>query len=93
MKSFFSNQDKFDGWGEAFYENGSIYVGFWQLGKKHGYGKMKAVDKAGNFKEIYSGKKKREGIIVDVVAASFKKPNIRLTKTTLVRSNDSTTFK
>ncbi len=52
---FLLKQDKFDGWGEAFYDNGSVYVGYWQLGKKHGYGKMKVIDHSGNLKEIYSG--------------------------------------
>ena len=49
-------QDKFDGWGEAYYESGSAYVGYWQLGKRHGYGKFKVFHKGGSYKELYSGK-------------------------------------
>lgn len=29
---------EFSGWGKAFYENGEVYEGEYQNGKRHGYG-------------------------------------------------------
>ena len=49
-------QDKYDGWGEAFYLNGSVYVGCWQLGKRTGFGISKHFRSNGDCKEIYTGK-------------------------------------
>jgi hypothetical protein len=49
-------QNLFDGWGEARYSNGSVYIGNWQLGKRHGYGEFKSVDSNGDASKIYSGK-------------------------------------
>jgi hypothetical protein len=52
----FFAQDKFDGWGEAFYESGALYVGNWQLGKKHGFGKsLKVYQGSGMCSEMYTG--------------------------------------
>lgn len=48
-------QNLFDGWGEARYSNGNVYTGYWQLGKRHGYGDLKSVDSNGDVIRIYSG--------------------------------------
>lgn len=48
--------DKFDGWGEAHYKNKDIYVGYWQAGRRHGYGEHRAVGQDGSLKEIFAGK-------------------------------------
>ena len=48
--------DRFDGWGEAYYTNGDIFTGYWAEGKKDGYGEFKMSKPYNQCRqEIYAG--------------------------------------